>query len=440
MVDKNASKRNNVKVRLTAEGWAFSIILLFVTISAILRNVNLLIILAGMMIVALILSWRTQMHLLRSIIARRTIPSHVHAGQLLRLQWECSNHSRRLAVWNMNVTDRVGWLESPGARVVNKKDLKKLRRKSRSLAMINFPEVLPQESKFASYKTMFANRGSYAVGPAQLSTHFPFGLLRSTLRLGAQKTIAVAPRLGTLSPIWDQRLQSIVCGNESIKRRRGMEEDEFYALRRWRSGDSFRHINWRTTAKFGHPMIKQFDQQSNRDLAIVLDLYVPDSQEIFDGELGSLENWATKCETALSFAATVIAQSSSAVQGQIALSVCGEQAEIVAERYHREMIAAIMKSLALAKPTTTPDLGPAILEVTSSVSPGTPIFVVSSREMPDSHLTWGLSETELNQLQPNIRWLQVGSGDFSSLFSDHATEESTRMKKVRDTWSQHVSG
>ena len=98
------------------------------------------------------------------------------------------------------------------------------------------------------------------------------------------------PGWGRSARHWDQRLQAIAVGNESVKRRRGMQEDEFFALRRWRPGDHYRHIHWRTTAKYGRPMIKQFDQPSNRDLAIVVDLYTPNPQ------------WVTECFRRLAFA------------------------------------------------------------------------------------------------------------------------------------------
>jgi uncharacterized protein (DUF58 family) len=430
-----------LQVRLTPEGWVFVVILCFVTVSAILRNVNLLVVLAGMMIAALLLSWRCQVYILKRLSVRRVIPQHVHAGELINIQWECHNGSRRLAAWHVNIEDYLH-RAAPALRdkEPDKRQQKKLQRRTRSRATVSFAEVLPGRSMFASYKTMFANRGSFLVGDARVSTRFPFGLMEATRKQVGVKPIIVAPRLGTLSPQWDQRLRAIAVGNESVKRRRGIQEDEFYALRRWRPGDHFRHIHWRTTAKYGRPMIKQFDQPSNRDLAIVVDLYTPNPASSLGPEFSDSDRWALCCETALSFTATVLSKLGNQVQGQIAIGICGERTDVLIDRYHGEFVSEVMRALAIGQAGSETELGKTIVKLGDSVSAGTPLYVISPRGLPTAFDQWRISELELAHVRPLLRWLQVGSADFDALFSDEAPNEIRRIRQIHETWMSHVSG
>ena len=69
-------------IRLTPEGWVFLIILVFVSFGSVLRNVNLLIVLSGMMFAAIILNWRSAMIRMRSLSADRTLPHRIFAKSL----------------------------------------------------------------------------------------------------------------------------------------------------------------------------------------------------------------------------------------------------------------------------------------------------------------------------------------------------------------------
>src|SRR5262249_30698585 len=43
----------------------------------------------------------------------------------------------------------------------------------------------------------------------------------------------------------------------------------------YRPGDSPRWIHWRTSARVGQPMVKEFEQQNEQDLAVLLDPWLP---------------------------------------------------------------------------------------------------------------------------------------------------------------------
>ena len=79
-------KRSRSKISITPEGWIFLVILVFVTVGAILRNVNLLVIMSGMMFAPLMMGWRIGSHMVRHAEARRLVPQRIHVGKLVNFQ------------------------------------------------------------------------------------------------------------------------------------------------------------------------------------------------------------------------------------------------------------------------------------------------------------------------------------------------------------------
>lgn len=452
MIESRKPAAGKTRIRLTREGIAFLIVLFFVALGAVLRSVNLLILLGGMMCAPLLLSWRSKMHVMKHLTVHRNIPRFIHAGELIPVQWVCENSSSRLSLWNLSVRDR--------ARNISGKSKAQIAAlKPGPETVISFAQVETEGSAFSSYRTWFENRGTYEFGPAVVGTDFPFGLLTITRELPGTSSIIVAPRLGKLSTSWDQRLESIALGSEASRRKRGVEEDEFYGLRKWRSGDSKRQIHWRSTAKLGTPMIRQHDQKTNRDLGMVLDLRC-------------LPGGEDAAERALSFAATVFTGLAAAVQGQVALSVCGAENLIITDRYHPETVARMMRCLGtvravpwdahtgLAMQTAVADnegvdnlenesaedpagrgdpLPVALIRTAACVSSGTPVFVVSPGSQQERTANWPMDDIRLSSVLPMMQWLQVGSSAFETMFEDANPEAREKLAELKKKWSVHVS-
>ena len=75
------------------------------------------------------------------------------------------------------------------------------------------------------------------------------------------------------------------------------QQVEYHGLRGYRSGDSPRWIHWRTSARRGELMVKEFEHQNEQDLAILIDPWLPRTK-------ASAEQRET-IEQAISFAATL---------------------------------------------------------------------------------------------------------------------------------------
>ncbi|MEM7784477.1 MAG: DUF58 domain-containing protein [Planctomycetota bacterium] len=450
MANRKSSKNRIAYNRLTPEGWVFVTVLMFVTVGALLRNVNLLILIAGIMAVSLLLNWRFAVHRVRSLSISRRLSRYLSAGELLNIQWSCRNESKWMGVWDLVVSDQIERLPDdeqtidfvaayekfrPSSLLVTAfgEVLERIQQSSNAtLSKVNLglPIIRPKQAEVQSFRTYFGQRGKYTIGPGMLSTTYPFGLIVSRVEAPEVITFFVGPKLGQLEPTWEKRLQSTAIGSDAVKRQRSIEEDEFYALRPWRSGDSKKNIHWRTTAKLNSPMIKQYDQHNNRDFALLADLYRDDERPETD----------LICERVISFTATAMRNISKDVQGQAALGICGEETDICCSKTAQGIILEANRRLAVTRPSSDPETIMTVSRITSLVSGETPIYVISSREKPDVFDAHKLdaallaaedSKTirELKMLKQNlhlIRWLHVDSGEVKSIFK---LEEDAEMQR-----------
>jgi uncharacterized protein (DUF58 family) len=278
-----------------------------------------------------------------------------------------------------------------------------------------------------SYRCLFTDRGLYEVGPSIVSTRFPFGLIRAWFQYRNQEQFYVAPRIGSLTPDWERRLTSHVIGAESVLRRRGANEEEFYALRAWRSGDNRKQIHWRTTAKANQLMVKQYDQKTNRDMAIVLDLFSRHDM----GALAEQQQMAD-CEQALSFAATLLIQLGQDIRGKIGFAIAGQQTQLHVDRVGAEFLSYLMRDLSAARADRNPQVAQSILDLQNQVSVGTPIFVISSRPSPEEWLETQMGADLWRKTGKDLHWISVGSKSFKQVFNPDEQSEQVVSEFLRN--------
>ncbi|MGB7745932.1 MAG: DUF58 domain-containing protein [Verrucomicrobiia bacterium] len=128
----------------------------------------------------------------------------------------------------------------------------------------------------------------------------PLGLFRSFSRVAAPQTVLILPKRYPLPPIALPGAMRYQEGGVALAANVGRSE-EFVALRDYRHGDPLRHIHWRSWAKTGKPIVKEFEDEFFVRHALVLDT--------FDDEPNS-EVLEEAVSIAASFACTVLTQES----------------------------------------------------------------------------------------------------------------------------------
>ena len=128
----------------------------------------------------------------------------------------------------------------------------------------------------------------------------PLGLFRSFVKIPAPQAVLILPKRYPIPPIALPGALRYQEGGVALAANVGRSE-EFVALREYRHGDPLRHIHWRSWAKMGKPIVKEFEDEFFVRHALVLDT--------FDDEPNS-EVLEEAVSVAASFACTVLTQES----------------------------------------------------------------------------------------------------------------------------------
>ncbi len=110
-------------------------------------------------------------------------------------------------------------------------------------------------------------RGIVAVGPATTIRSDPIGLLRREHSFRDVHDVYVHPRTASLPSTSAGLIRDL----EGSPTRRLVDADmSFHAIREYAPGDSRRQIHWRSTAKTGRLMVRQYEESRRSRMAVVL--------------------------------------------------------------------------------------------------------------------------------------------------------------------------
>lgn len=114
-------------------------------------------------------------------------------------------------------------------------------------------------------------RGSYAVGPVQVTTGDPFGLFRFHRKYGEERSVLVLPRAEELPYFWSPIAQ--LPGDGVVRKRTHYVTPNASGIREYYPGDSLNRIHWPSTARLGRLMVKTFEMDPTSNIWVVLDMH-----------------------------------------------------------------------------------------------------------------------------------------------------------------------
>lgn len=239
-------------LQLTRHGRTWLVIVGVLLAVGIGKNINLLALLGYAMLAILALSVAVVGRRLRTLEARRFLLEEYHAGVLSRIEVRLRNPGDR-SCHALRLEDA-----GPGHRCLWQLDQVAAGARHACVAEV----VLPR-------------RGWYEFAPLTVSSTYPFGLACYHAAVGPAARVLVLPRIGRLSR---ERLRAHLFGIgtqperlESRGRRHESSQAEFHGLRAYRPGDSPRWIHWRTSARRGQLVVREFEDLPGDDLVIVVD-------------------------------------------------------------------------------------------------------------------------------------------------------------------------
>jgi uncharacterized protein (DUF58 family) len=114
-------------------------------------------------------------------------------------------------------------------------------------------------------------RGETPLGAVALRVRSPFGLTVRTLRYRLTDRIAVAPSLAGVRRFrWLALHERLAVAGIRDARRRG-EGRSFARLRDYVAGDDPRHIDWKATARRGHPITREYTIEQSQTVYLLID-------------------------------------------------------------------------------------------------------------------------------------------------------------------------
>ena len=126
-----------------------------------------------------------------------------------------------------------------------------------------------------------ARRGTVQVGPVRTVRADPIGLVRRELTWTHPEELFVHPRTIGIPSLSTGLVRDL---EGSPTRELTNSDVSFHALREYQRGDERRNIHWKSTAKTGRPMVRQFEETRRSHLIIALSLADADygSEEEFE--------------------------------------------------------------------------------------------------------------------------------------------------------------
>ena len=149
-------------------------------------------------------------------------------------------------------------------------------------AVFELPRMAPGAEHEELFRIPTQKRAVIVVGPVESVRRDPFGLLGRRLRWTDPVDLFVHPRTVNLQGSatgFIKDLEGLPTRNLSTA------HVSFHALREYVPGDDRRHIHWKTTARTGTLMVRQFEETRRSHLAVALSTRLADYAGAADFEL-----------------------------------------------------------------------------------------------------------------------------------------------------------
>jgi uncharacterized protein (DUF58 family) len=205
-----------------------------------------LLVLASCLLGATVAGFLLPLRMVRGVEIERRAPAEAFQGDRVRVSLVATNRTRapRLAL--------------------------ELRDEHLQEARAFVPSIGPGERVVVDTERVAARRGVLDASDVVLSSAAPFGAAERRRRLTIASPTVVYPALVRLGEL--PFLESAPTPERAIHAapRRGTGPD-YLGIREYRVGDSMRHVHWPSSARLGTLMVREFEREQTRRLAIVID-------------------------------------------------------------------------------------------------------------------------------------------------------------------------
>ena len=159
------------------------------------------------------------------------------------------------------------------------------------------PPVAPAEEAEVRVELTPLRRGVLRFTGVTLARPDPLGLVRAVATLPLPQSVLILPRRYPVPAIALPGTAKYQEGGVALASSVG-QSDEYVALRDYRHGDPLRHIHWRSWARVGRPVVKEFEDEFFVRHALVLDTFTDHQNgEVFEEAVSVAASFACTLPT-----------------------------------------------------------------------------------------------------------------------------------------------
>lgn len=227
----------------------------------------------------------------------------------------------------------------------------------------------PGQTATIRYTVRCPLRGHYTIGPTSIRYRNTFNLFVSETSIGDRSDITVFPQVRDVEEaLIRSDVPKMYTGATTLKTPgQGME---FYALREYFPGDSFRSINWKAFARTGELMVNEKTRDAVTDVFIILD--TRDVARIGTVLKNPLEMGAV--------AAASIANYFIKRRDSVSLVTYGERMDFLPPETGDKQHYKVLSQLAAVESKGSMPLQAVTNALSPRISRGSPVFIISSLE------------------------------------------------------------
>jgi uncharacterized protein (DUF58 family) len=361
-----AWKSRKPRLRITREGRFWLLTAVFLLLLGWLKGINLILLLAYPMLALwglnLLVAWRRP----RTLRVRRRTDGPVFAQTPFRMEVEVENPHRGAQV-GLRLKDHgpdhaLSWY---------------------------VPRLARGEKVCLREEIVVPRRGWYGGDALQASNGYPFGLAERGLRVDGDQAILVFPMLGRLHRgrlrQFLRQATAALGRSRQRPRRHPAAQSQFHGLRAFRPGDSPRWIHWRTSARRGELMVREFEDEPTNDFVLVVEPWLPAADaNAWRTPQGPAEDdrpprrSLARLEEALSLAATICWEWCRHRGHRFVLAVAGPSPLVVDGLTSREHALLMLECLAVHPGSPAPAADRLAERLAALPLPSAPVLVVST--------------------------------------------------------------
>ena len=227
----------------------------------------------------------------------------------------------------------------------------------------------PGQSARIKYRVRCPLRGHYTLGPVSVRYRNVFNLFANESKVQDRTDITVFPQVREIEEaLLRSNVPKMYTGATTLKTPGpGME---FYSLREYLPGDAFRSINWKAYARTGELMVNEKTRDAVTDVFIILD-----TRDV--SRIGTVLKNPLEMGT---IAAASISNYFIRRRDSVALVTYGERMEYLPPETGDNQGYKVLSRLAAVRAKGSMPLQAVTNAMSSRISRGSPIFIISSLE------------------------------------------------------------